>query len=283
MSDDKDAAQKRPESRRGWIPILVAALFILAAGVIIGRAVQPASPWHVYFWAAASLFFGALVGLSEILSRYRDEPILASTTAFGLAYLVLNGLISLGAFAVLCKYASAIFPAVRNDLFLTSVIAGFGGMTVFRSKLFTFRSSDGKDYPIGPAIVLETVLSTIDHKIDRRRASERQAKVVEAMSDLTDFENTAKYIEASLNSFQNLTTDDKAQISSVIDQYRRSTWPDRLKIMAMGFAFLNVAGEENFDEVTKNIRDYLASLKDKVPPQSPSNVIPPPSPGPQTL
>ncbi len=46
-------------------------------------------------------------------------------------------------------------------------------MTVFRSKLFTFRSPDGKEYAIGPAIVLETILKTIDQKIDRRRATER--------------------------------------------------------------------------------------------------------------
>lgn len=257
MSNGDSAAEKRRKRRTGWIPILLVMFVYLAIGIVLGHATPAVGPWRVFFWASASMLFGALVGLSEILSRYRDEPILAATTPFGLAYLLLNGLISLAAFAVLCKYKSVIFPTLINDLFLTSVVAGFGGMTVFRSKLFTFRSSDGKDYPIGPAIVLESVLTTIDHKIDRRRATERQAKVVEEMWNLTDFESTAKYIEASLNSFQNLTKDEKAEITAVIDQYRRSAWPDRLKVMVMGFAFLNIAGEENFDEVVKDIRKFL--------------------------
>ncbi len=118
------------------------------------------------------------------------------------------------------------------------------------------------------------MLTTIDHKIDRRRATERQAKVFAEMWDLKDFDNTAKYIEASLNSFQNLTTEEKGEIASVIDQYRKSTWPDRLKIMAMGFAFLNIAGEENFDEVIKNIRQFLQTVPTQAPPAPPVAPVP---------
>jgi len=279
MSNGNTAAEKRRRDRTGWIPFITCLLFILGVGLLIGRWTKPFSPWQVYLWAVASLFYGALVGLSELLSRYRDEPVLASTTAAGLVYLLLNGLISLAAFAVLCKYRGAIFPNLSNDLFLTSMVAGFGGMTIFRSKLFTFRSSEGKDYAIGPALVLETVLSTIDQKIDRRRATERQAKIFDEMRNLTDFDHTAQYIEASLNSFQNLTEDEKKKIISVIGEYRRSTFPEGLKIMALGFAFLNIAGEENFDEVMKNIRQFLESLRTQSPSQ-PESTVSPPSPRP---
>jgi hypothetical protein len=37
--------------------------------------------------------------------------------------------------------------------------------------------------------------------------------------------------------------------------------------MAMGFPFLNIAGEENFDEVLKNVLKFLESLKTQNPPQ----------------
>src|SRR5205807_4551691 len=142
-------------------------------------------------------------------------------------------------------------------LFLTSVVGGFGAMIVFRSKLFTFRSPDGKDYSIGPAIVLETVLRTIDSKIDRKRATQRQDEVFKATKDLTSFENTARYIEASLLSFQNLTQDDKTDIAKLIQEYRSaSKWPDSLKILGLGFAFLNLAGDENFDSVISNLKEF---------------------------
>jgi hypothetical protein len=242
--------------------LLAAILAIIALGIWIGRATLPVPLPSAYLWALATFFFGALVGLSEILSRYRDEPMLATATSSGISYLALNGTISLLAFGVLRKYPGQIFPAVQNDLFLSAVVAGFGAMTIFRSKLFTYKSADGKEYPIGPSIVLDTVLKMIDSKIDRRRATDRQLKVFNAMLGINDFVNTANYIEASLLSFQNLSQDDKAQITSVIDQYRSLTrWPDTLKCLALGFAFLTIAGEDNFDHVMVNLKRYIVGLR----------------------
>ena len=68
----------------------------------------------------------------------------------------------------------------------------------------------------------------------------------------------ANYIEASLFSFQNLSQDDKTQIKTVLDQYRQmTTWPDTLKCMGLGFAFLNIAGDENFDRVVNNLKQFI--------------------------
>ena len=232
----------------------------LALGMMIGRATQPDDPGRVYGWAMMSAVFGASVGLAEILTRYRDEPVVASLTPFGLAYLGLNAIISLAAFALLRSYPTAIFAVLKDDLFLTSIIAGFGAMTVFRSKLFTYKSADGKEYAIGPAIVLETVLKTIDQKIDRQRATYRQARVFGGTKALHDFEGTAQYIEATLGSFQNVTQEQKTQIGGVISDFRKAPYPDRLKLMGIGFAFLDLAGEENFDLVISNIQAFLESL-----------------------
>src|SRR5262249_14743193 len=148
----------------------------------------PADPQQTRIaWAFASFVFGAIVGLSEILSRYRDEPLLAAGHLSGSTYVCMNGVISFFAFVVLRKYSQQIFPALKDDYFFTAVVAGFGAMAAFRSKFFTFHSADGKDYPIGPAIVLDTILKTIDSKIDRRRATERQEQVFETMSKCHDF------------------------------------------------------------------------------------------------
>ena len=246
----------------GCVLILLAVTGLTALGIWIGHS-NPFTPWTVLSsWAFATFLFGVLVGLSEILSRYRDEPLLAATTTFGLAYLIFNGLISLTAFAVLRKYPTQIFPALEKDLFLSSLVAGFGAMVIFRSKFFTFRTTDGKDFPIGPAIVLDTVLKTIDSKIDRNRATERQAQVFNSMVGLHDFTNVANYLEASLSSFQNLSQDDKTEIKSVIDQYRALTgWPDTLKSLGLGFAFLNISGEENYDQVISNLQKFINDEK----------------------
>ncbi len=235
--------------------LMLVVLAIVWLGIFIGHATANSAGAIVAYSAAASFLFGVSVGLSEILSHYRDEPLLATATPVGMVYLVLNGLLSLAAFVVLRKYPTQIFPAVKDDYFLTAVIAGFGAMAVFRSKLFTYRTDDGKDVAIGPSIVLDTIFKTIDAKIDRSRATARQVRIFD---QLHDFESMANYIEASLFSFQNLSQDDKTQIKTVLDQYRQMTaWPGTLKCMGLGFAFLNIAGDENFDRVVNNLKQFI--------------------------
>jgi hypothetical protein len=209
-------------------------------------------------WGIAAVVIGAIVGVSEILSRYRDEPLRATLNRYGVAYLVANGVVSGLAYGFLLRYPNDLLPRVAGDLVLTAVFAGFGAMVLLRSKLFIYRTEDGREYPIGPSIVIETLLRVLDRKIDRLRASERQRRVYEQMKDIVDFAAAANYLEASLLSFQNLSQEEKADIARIIEEYRQlKAWPDALRIMAVGFAFLTIAGEENFDQVIGNLRAYL--------------------------
>jgi multisubunit Na+/H+ antiporter MnhC subunit len=247
-----------------WVARVMAAAFLAALLIVLGTfivQVKSLSQPEIYFgWAAATFIFGALVGFAEILSRYRDEPLLATFTNSGMTYLAINGAISTIAFATLRRYPTQIFSGLNNDLMLTAMVAGFGAMAVFRSKFFSFKSSDGTEVPIGPAIVLDTILKMIDQKIDRHRATARQTRVFEAMFGITDFSRTADYVVASLNSFQNLSGDDKKAISDGIkDLKARTDWSGALKSLALGFMFLTVAGDENFDVVVANIKKYLST------------------------
>ena len=255
--------QKRPYR---WIGVLLSLSAVtvgtIALGIWIGRKGGGTPIQSLVASIFATFLFGALVGLAEILSRYRDEPTLAAGTMAGISYLVFNGTISVVAFAILRAYPDKILPAVSSDLFLCAVAAGFGAMVIFRSKLFTFKSADGNEYPIGPAIVLDTILKMIDSKIDRRRATDRQTRVFNAMFAIKDFPNVADYIGASLLSFQNLSAEDKKQIGSLINEYKTSSWPDSLKNIGLGFAFLTLAGEANFDIVVSNIKTYIKGQAD---------------------
>jgi hypothetical protein len=57
-------------------------------------------------WVGASLSFviGALAGFSELISRYRDEPLRAAANVYGGGYLVANGLLSTAAYALQIRY-----------------------------------------------------------------------------------------------------------------------------------------------------------------------------------
>jgi hypothetical protein len=214
-------------------------------------------------WAGALLSFvlGALAGLSELISRYRDEPFSAAANIYGGGYLTLNGVLAAAAYGLLARYPKQILAPLSGDPIMMALTAGFGAMAIFRSKLFIFKAEDGKEYPIGPSIVMETFLGLLDRKIDRRRAAARQRRVFDSLKDVGHFKDVADYLEASLLSFQNLTQQEKSDIAAVIRQYKEQTaWPEALRIMAVGFAFLTIAGEENFDEVIEGLKKYLAMI-----------------------
>lgn len=232
---------------------------------LVAAAAVAAYVWGVprstLFWGAVlSAAFGGATGASEITSRYRDEPLRAVVNKYGAGYIGLNAVLAAAAFGLLLRYADQLFPAAKADWLMTSIVAGFGAMVIVRSKLFIFRSEDGREYPIGPAIVIETFLRMLDRKIDRHRASRRQRRVFDAMASVADFDRSADYLTASLLSFQNLSEEEKAGIARVVEQYRAVPWPAALKSAALGMAFLTIAGEENFDQIMVSLKAYLGTF-----------------------
>lgn len=252
-------------AQRFWRITLTAVILAGLSVLVVSLGWHTSTAFWGYFFAA---LFGAATGVSEIIARYRDEPLLATVNRYGLSYAAANGGLSAAAFALLTRYSEQLLPTATGDWLLRAFSAGFGAMVVMRSKLFIFRSDDGKDYPIGPAIVMESFLRMLDRKIDRYRASRRQARVFTAMSDITDFETAADYLSASLLSFQNLSEQEKAEIAAVIKEYTAAPWPTALKCAALGLAFLTIAGEENFDQVIGSLRTYLATLAAQRGPQA---------------
>jgi hypothetical protein len=189
---------------------------------------------------------------------------------------MLNGLVSLAAYGLLLRYPKQLLASINGDHLLMAMTAGFGAMALLRSKLFIFRTDDGKEYPIGPAIVMDTILRLLDRNIDRLRASKRQQLVFERMKDITNFNGAADYLQASLLSFQNLTEQEKSAIADVVKQYREHTaWPEALRIMAIGYAFLTIVGQKNFGEVIASLKGYLDALATPPAPPPGSGGAPP--------
>jgi hypothetical protein len=260
-------SSKRPDlplSRRvlgtlSGVPPLLAGVFlvfVLCAGLSSTTFLNPQT--KLFLLATTAVLLGTVVGATEILRRYRDEPFQALVTLPAVNYVLLNGLISLASFALLRRYPRFI-PGLDHDLVMTALAAGFGGMMVARSKLFTYPGERGSEYSFGPAIALETLLKTLDRNVDRIRSAQRQARVFQRVQDLPDdassFLFALDFVEASLLSYQNLSQAEKAGIAKDIDDYRHlAEWPVILRMLAVGFVLLNLTGETNFDQVMDQLK-----------------------------
>ena len=196
--------------------------------------------------------FGALVGASELASRYRDEPLRAIRKPWGVLYQEINALLSVLGLLLIYRYPDK-FAGVANDSMLAAVAAGFGAMVVMRTRLAVVKGSSGEDYSIGPDIVLSVLLKLVDANVDRDRALDRQRLVARRLNDirsLGDFNQAYDYLAASLFAFQNLDENLRRKLTDIFTQYKQEpNLSADIKYLALGFFFLTTVGEKHFDAV----------------------------------
>lgn len=238
----------------------VVVLFLLFYYVVIWEDLE----WH---WQAglAAFLFGALVGATEIGSRYRDEPLKTIVSPYGLIYTVLNGAISLLALLLILHYKN-IFPFVGDgsDKLKAAIVAGFGATLVMRSNIALIKTPDNKEIPIGPDLVIRILLQIIDTNVDRLRAVERQRILqqnFEKMQELGSFEKSFPFLFNSLLAFQNLDNTLKEQLSITFENYKKIDAPEDVKRLALGFVFLTLVGESNFEAIVRRAVEIKKSAE----------------------
>lgn len=243
--------------------LILLSLLVLAiiAGHIFGW--QPGGPTlqgliseHTYY-LLLTIILGAMVGASEIMSRYRDEPFRAIFSPPGRVYMLLNGLISAAAYLLLLKYRNAVLPALSDDNLMTSVVAGFGAMMFMRSKLFSFRTEGGESFSVGPDAVLSTFLSSVNRRVDRFLSDIRQEIVYQEAVTILKPEDAPKFLEIYLTAYQNIPADEKKGLAEDMQAVLNRTDLDpKLKLMAISFGFMNIGGYRNFRALMALLRRY---------------------------
>ncbi len=218
--------------------------------------------------AVAAALLGAFTGAAEVVLRYRDEPFLALASGPAQLYLLFNAAVSLAAFALIRRYGHQVLPVAANDLTLSAIAGGFGGMAAMRSKLFSYQTESGKELAAGPALVVDAFLRVLDRKIDRVRSAARERLVFERVNHLfpdgvTDqqFSFAVTFLQAHLLSYLNLTSAEKEEIAGILRSYQADPelqkWPLALRMLAVGFAILNLVGESNLGQVFEDLEAAL--------------------------
>ncbi len=195
---------------------------------------------------------GLGTSLVELLSRYRDEPLkVIATSQFAWVYLLLNGLLALGAHALLLdsSFAETETEVRRAGL---AVASGLGAAVILRSRVFTARLGD-EQVSIGPGYVVDQLLSIIDAQIDRRRALQRVQIVVDVMKD-KDFDGARIHSSTMITgSRQNLSLQEQKDLANQIREVVDRKIPDQEKSYALGFILLDFMGEEFLKAVAVNL------------------------------
>lgn len=190
-----------------------------------------------------------LLGIAELISRYRDEPEAIFRLFASYLYIFFNVLIGISALYAIQIIEPAGLTTTAGDptaeqlkvSFYQVLVAGFGGAAFFRTAIAKTKVGD-MEIGVGPSFVIDTFLGTTDRSIDRRRAQHRTFTVPEKMRgippqfaavDLTDFCVTA---------MQNLPAEQEKTLKTRTASYASSQLNDNVKSMLIGFAITEYVG-----------------------------------------
>jgi len=214
--------------------VLLVALF----GFVVGAAAAY-FPGGRYVWVA---LFGAMIGASEIISRYRDAPAIALGAPPSIVYLCINIAASVGALALIEIFNWFAGPDNLQTTTQRVLVAGFGAMAVFRSSLFMLRVGN-QDVHIGPVTFLESFLGAVDRGIDRVRGESRANKAKELMSGINFDKAVVVLVPFCLDLMQNLSADDGSRLVADIGKIKDSDSDPAMKSIRLGLKLMNAFGE----------------------------------------
>lgn len=133
---------------------------------------------------------GALVGATELFTRYRDAP----RRLFGMLsfHLYWAGNAGAAAAALLVVRTGAVSFGQRGgplEWLVDCAVAGFGSMLLLRSAVVVLQGPNG-DQPIGPGLLVTALLDFVEDIVRRNQAEMRSRAVARHMTGV-DYEKAA--------------------------------------------------------------------------------------------
>lgn len=205
----------------------------------------------------ASMAIGGLVGLVELLGRYRHAPMRAVLTGSGFGYILINILASWAAYYLLGEFKVFETTIVAKET--TQVLsAGFGSLVFMRSSFFKVRVGDS-DIGIGPAAILDTFLLVADRGVDRREAVARARDVSELVSQVSDPRIVARMLlKYSLALMQNVDEKTSSDLSEAINKIMNDAEvPDAIKMDIVALRLGIVVGPDVLEAAVEALGDRL--------------------------
>lgn len=255
------AARRQPdEAHPGWLSpgwLTLAAALLLILWILPGLAVAPATKERIAYVLAFLL--GGAVGLTELLARYRDNPVAVMITKPAAVYVAVNACASILAFWLIytgrLPLEAKLF-AEKHKALNALFLAVFGAMAFFRTSVFNLRVRD-TTISIGPAAVLQILLRLADREVDRLRASARAGLVRRIMAGVTYDRAKVTLPFFATNVMQNLSPEERNDLDQALAQLAAADLSDEAKAYNLGLLLMNVLGEDALERAVQGLGERI--------------------------
>jgi hypothetical protein len=235
--------------RRDFAAVFIALLVLVLVWWLAG--------FVVYRRFVAAAYIGALVGMGEIIARYRDAPDRALRTMPAGLYILINAFASIVAMYVVWTFNLAPAASGARTLIQQIFLAGFGAMALFRTSVFTVRVAD-HDIGIGPVAFLQIILGATDRDVDRIRAEARATAISTYMAGVSFTRAQAALPAFCLALMQNVPADEQNAVGTATKALIGSNeLDDETKIRNLGLALMNVVGDKILYTAVTHLADTI--------------------------
>jgi len=193
---------------------------------------------------------GGVVGLGELVSRYRNYTGFVLLNYITYIYVGINVAASIGALTLIHAFdwtfgVDSGPEAVRTTQVL---VASFGAMALLRSALFVVRIGD-QDVQVGPAAFLTGLAETADNALARRidmRNIATRAKFARLARDLSWDRARMTLPVYVMALMQNVTPEEQQAVAEQVNRLDVSSLDEQGKVASLGLLLINVVGPEVF-------------------------------------
>ena len=235
---------------RNWS--VIAVLAAAAAIIVIGIVVKPPNYWPIVTASALS----ALLAISELVTRYRDDPTAAVLSTPAVVYVAVNVAAALGALYLIHVFGLS-FGAKGTAREVTQVlVAGLGSAALFRTSLFNVSVGD-EIIGIGPSAILSIILAAADRAVDRQRAVIRAVRAEELMKGISFSKNADELLAYCVATLQNVAPSEAKAIENRISDLQNSkndNISDTIKSYILGLDLLTLVGDQVLEQATVQIK-----------------------------
>ncbi len=217
-------------------------------------------------WATVFIV-GFIVGLSELVARYRDDPWKAVWNNPALGYMFVNAIAAVATFFCILiiapQWIDVDQAGGRSALTLKGSLsavlaASIGSAAILRSAFFKLKI-DNSDVSIGFAAIVDIFLAATDRAVDRKRAGPRAEAIARIMKDVS-FQKAQSALPAYCFALmQNVPGDEQKRFGDQVNALARDTMDDRVKASNLGLALMNVVGQAVLEQAVANLLAHIKS------------------------
>lgn len=208
----------------------------------------------IVYWLVAFIC-GCIAATAELFSRYSDGPGRIFQFKESYIYLLLNGVVSTIAYAIIKKMEIS-FGLFDKSNIGQAVFSGFSAMAVLRSSFASLKSGE-KTVQVGLAPIMQVFLDTVDRAFDRNRA-ELELNEVSAIMKNVDFSKAAMDLpQTCLNLMQNVSKEETEKLGREVSDINKTVTNNQVKSFNLGFVISRVTGPKFLKAAVDSLGDSI--------------------------